>query len=1191
MLITSQPNVAAPPNAVPGAVDSRSPSSLTPAAFKTIPAKAGLPYEPLRIPRALRVSPAGSEGWGFPEIIQHIENGTHAAAPFFSEPRPGQTESRLHTLAAAHRQNAVIQARLQFQSGTLSAKELAQLEQLASPDASTNVTTPMVSDLIVGDEQRSVTLNGILLIASPQQPSVLLYVPGSDGGLERFDSLADMKKTIGTRLRDPAHGYLLRQIAPPGRGQLTTYLNQMPAHEVVQINARPVSGEPFEQAAKAQADNFQKGLGAITRGVQLYPDMPDEQAMRERLGLETALNFKVTRGQGDGLISVENSLPQWLAKGGAALRQDYADRLKDYLQANVALEAQLQESLPSLQLYASSQLRQAFSRDGLPETLDPAAIFIELPVSVRQDTNPFKGWQNKYKVSDQRRSFSLAQLACMNIDTSLAAEMLRFNYARLVPEPNDPRLNIAYLIKTIPALDVGQKYQQSILEAFHGKAHHPGSGNAPPTEREALLQPFQQKIQLEGWAAKQQGLGEKALNMLEKAATARRPEDLKSDGLDLKMHYVALHLGGPLDAEGAHMPLRGLCFLVDKTSGHTVLYLPDAPGGRAVTEHADLASARKQLFEFLALPEMAAYAADRIEPGQPLKNLAEHIRKTSALGQNLVEVGVSAPHHSLADFQAYGRITHLLQETHQQARTGLDIWQAKHEARHETLFALGLTALGFVPGIGQVISIYDIWHAIRALRTEPAEEFESMTASHVATIISGLIDVALGTHSALKNRPALRTKAPKLDVHKALAALSDQSHGRPGFQGYGTQLPESAHLIVKGADKGLWQSGSELFIVTDQPYQVYRRTGEQVLRLKKANGKHYEPPIRSDGSGGWAYDLEVGLPGKQGPKSFAELLVKRTGPNGRVQVGLLASPLKAPRFTEPSVLHPLTPISDLTPAYAAELERAQNIKFVNTGLIAATAPDMYTLVRQKLQHSRLALIATQNKLAAVPQTAATKAVLKTYFGEHILDNTAKMKRVRERLNDHLTIMANILREYLKPAGLSRIALYNSLKGPLEHAAFIIEGDPVRKLFLNTDYLDEDLHLLHEVAHHATLKEDFWYINDASTARMDWEKNNAASNAILNKPKKTSPADAHPLVLEIASDWPPYQDWYKKMTRSSLSAPDPAQYRIKQADKLFRSDPVIRSAVAAHNPDNMAYAILALGEAPPAPQKTRLETAI
>lgn len=81
------------------------------------------------------------------------------------------------------------------------------------------------------------------------------------------------------------------------------------------------------------------------------------------------------------------------------------------------------------------------------------------------------------------------------------------------------------------------------------------------------------------------------------------------------------------------------------------------------------------------------------------------------------------------------------------------------------------------------------------------------------------------------------------------------------------------------------------------------------------------------------------------------------------------------------------------------------------------------------------------------------------------------------------------------------------------------------------------------------------------------------------------------MLALVRDWPPYQAWYKRLIRSAAKRPAPKVFQAQALEALLMYDPAIRSALAVHNPDNQAYAVLALAHGSAVTPVARKETAV
>ncbi|WP_455913735.1 RHS repeat-associated core domain-containing protein [Pseudomonas syringae] len=91
---------------------------------------------------------------------------------------------------------------------------------------------------------------------------------------------------------------------------------------------------------------------------------------------------------------------------------------------------------------------------------------------------------------------------------------------------------------------------------------------------------------------------------------------------------------------------------------------------------------------------------------------------------------------------------------------------------------------------------------------------------------------------------------------------STKGHTIQPFEGYEVADASLSGAIAQtGKDQGTWLKDGQLWIWRDdKAFRVYRRNGEQTLRLKKSLLRSYEPPVHING-GEWKYHSDVGLKG------------------------------------------------------------------------------------------------------------------------------------------------------------------------------------------------------------------------------------------------------------------------------------------------------------------------------------------
>ncbi|MGK9527440.1 hypothetical protein O6482_25240, partial [Salmonella enterica subsp. enterica] len=77
------------------------------------------------------------------------------------------------------------------------------------------------------------------------------------------------------------------------------------------------------------------------------------------------------------------------------------------------------------------------------------------------------------------------------------------------------------------------------------------------------------------------------------------------------------------------------------------------------------------------------------------------------------------------------------------------------------------------------------------------------------------------------------------------------------FEGYEVNVRLYDAVRLTGKNENVFLLNQRMYIqVNDKVYEVYRRAGEQTLRLKARPPKNYEPPVRQNARGEWEYHLD-----------------------------------------------------------------------------------------------------------------------------------------------------------------------------------------------------------------------------------------------------------------------------------------------------------------------------------------------
>jgi hypothetical protein len=799
------------------------------------------------------------------------------------------------------------EARLQLAEGTLDAEDLQRLEQVlgGKPEQAPRELPdqPVSAALTLVVESQSVTLDGALVIAraqSLQEPGaelpVLFYLPGKGGGLARFPSLDALCEQLRFTLNSGLQTALWRHVSPLQR--------DMAMSDVKQVRVQRIEGAAMVHSVQAQIDAVGSVLKALQVGgetvgqkgrltndpEQLYAEWADNLCGPDHPARDRAID-QLAEQQRTALMA--HQLPQWLLDAEPRVREEYARQLADFHAAAGVLEQHLTRTLPSFETLAQQQLSMRLERD-LGVKLDVQQISVELPQTVHDkvDIDPQFGMPvagRNWQPGEATVTLSLSRLARYSIDPDNEFEVARLRFARFTTiglKQLPAGLNADYLIKTLPDLDVARIYREKLASTFNlPLAHNAGQQLA----NEVLLKPYELGIVLEGYVARhRRRLSDDGWQLLCQAAAMREARQQRSAGI--QTHWVVFKPGQSVSGERGGQALGGLCAIESLTSGMVLLYLPQAPDDQGLIEASSLDDARRRLVQrLIARPRMVAWLAERVAQG------ADSARHQSFIEQALSRsfegfIGFSQALNLQVTVQQFQYRQWLLQaQSLADARSTLDI-RRQHKLAGSLRYLMYLKAvLSFAPGLGTLISLKDGWDdghsAAAAFERGNSVEGVLFCGSVMLSVLDVLLTVipggaSLATMARLARRSTRLRQVSQLTIAPSVAAA--KRYVLTPFLGYDAPMPTGAARTRAGKDAGTWLHGDQLWIEHGgKHYPVYRRPGEQTLRLKKNNAHGYEPPVRWNGKD-WEYHTEVGL---------------RGGIKSRIAENIIADSMASPNFT------------------------------------------------------------------------------------------------------------------------------------------------------------------------------------------------------------------------------------------------------------------------------------------------------
>lgn len=586
------------------------------------------------------------------------------------------------------------------------------------------------------------------------------------------------------------------------------------------------------------------------------------------------------------LVELTSPLPEWLFNASEAVREAYRERVTAYHVAAARLEAHLAQVLPSFETFTDEQIAARIKAD-LGIDIAPETIVIDLPKSVSRDydIDPQFGRVTHYAApwvaSTEREQLSLGELARLNfaaddehMSQRLALAKSELDGTRYV----EAGLTASYLHDLIPKLDVAQRYRNLLNSTFRV----PGETTARQSDQaqrdaDLLLDPYEHKLLLEGFCEfTRHRLSEAGHQLFQMAVQAR--SRAHTDAAQIETSWVRFKPGVAVTGERDGHTLSGLCMIRDRDTDLTVIYLPDAPGELTLIEASTPAQAKARLIQkMLARPALIEYLAERT---LDVANQARHVSYMNQALARRFEGFIDFPpaldlQVSAQQLQTRAGLLHRL--TQARARSRFDLNRERSRAQNDSYLMYFRAILALLPGIGTLISLEDGLTSAR----QASDAFSSgrlddgLLASGAAAM--SVLDVALSVVPGVMGIRVLTTTARRgAGVRRAASTV--RQHVLKPFEGYEVNTSLVDAVPQSGVEIGTYLKDGQLWIYRDGlVYGAYRRSGEQTLRLKKAPGHGYEPPLRLH-NGTWVYHADVGLKG--GVRStIAETLIAKAHPD------------------------------------------------------------------------------------------------------------------------------------------------------------------------------------------------------------------------------------------------------------------------------------------------------------------------
>jgi hypothetical protein len=738
-------------------------------------------------------------------------------------------------------------------------------------DQQANVAVACVT-LVAADVEGASTpapqeLDGVLLFTHPSAlltdapHALLLYWPGHFGGLQRFDSLQTLQRTVF---------------------KLTA------SETTLVLRLSVLSHEPFEYA-------LQKQLHACEQqAVRIFSDhsAPQRADQRnqalEKLREQTLTSLTVPIPAARELAYAQlleqhqsgvlaGNLPQWLGTLSEAQRSRLKGLFHAYIKAMKRSHELLERELPPREAFAEKAIDNRLRQDfGLTQKVE---VLLDLPDStywqkvVMEGAAPGTPQQNTLFASQQRSKLSLAELALSNIDEAM---WLRLTFKRVEISGADEAqrqklqsgITLVWLRTLVTELDLAGQYETLIRETFLGS----GTASTFSNEhrRECLSEPWRLMLKLQGeFALQQRQITIDGHQLLEIAIDADSREAYAANGKRIVLLPANLTVGGEDTPHQGPSTLAGVTFIVEQISGLTLLYLPDSPDGVFLHQYDSLEEARKALFNLCLHTRMVNYLAGRAIHG----NFEHHVsRINQALLKNfdaMIGTGMAWPATtSLVAHLLNVHMGRLLEAHRTTSRSNDALYLERAALKCGALFNYLKMALGMVPFVGTVIALYDAWSSANLavgafLRGEVGHglaEVESVLMSLIDAAMDILPGASVGSSPAATARSLTRVRQLGItgNAAKALRPLRAIRHARQAverFAGYEYEnlislagLQPGAHGIYRNVYRHV---DGDFMISQGRIYRIELSDARRGWRLSGTRTRSYKQPIALDEAGNW----------------------------------------------------------------------------------------------------------------------------------------------------------------------------------------------------------------------------------------------------------------------------------------------------------------------------------------------------
>ncbi|WDY59091.1 DUF6543 domain-containing protein [Pseudomonas sp. PSKL.D1] len=761
-------------------------------------------------------------------------------------------------LLDAHVQGLLLHAQLQQLCGQITTAQLNAIESIVKqagkfplPDSELLAACPRIKQLAPSIEDK--LLHELIIFTARStldgstDGALLLYWLGEQGGLLPCANQAELALLLGTSALDD-HTLVLEELTG----------------NVLQA----ALGQQFAKvhSEKRELQNDQ-GLNAAASDLPRLKEVLEQSLQVPRHAAREAA-FALIQQQ-EAVVELAGAMKPSLRTLPLATCQTLSQLIPDYVAAAQRSEALLAKDLLSCMAFCRPLIHQQLVKD-FPG-YDGSNIALELPLRVEWVTDLITGGtygtvtKKIPKPSSTTEVVNLDTLLLENIDQT-TLERLAYLKLQLTSDSKElldtlsAGLTPNYIKNLASELDLAKAYEEHVRDAFQGISD---SGFTLDLRRETLVAPYQFMLKMRGVLLHgKRVLNDQGLAILQVAINAKSPADYRASGHDIRLLAAVLTSGGT-DTDFKPSSLSGITFVEDRSSGITLLYLPEHPS-KSLTQHDSLEEARLSLYEQSKLSGESAYLAGLALSGDPRAHQSRILQAQTHAFSGIIGIGGAWPATtSFAEHLLNAQMGRVISAHRKTSRSNADLWMENFTYQSTMVYTYIKLAIGFLPFVGAAVGVYDFFEAsMRAVdaffKGKTVEGLEALNDVLVA-LIDTLMDVGTGSsinHATLRRlarqrqlRPLRNGTSSYLRVDSSpierLTRFAGYEHPHPNVL---ADLPIGTH----GRFRGIYRNDDEYFIrIEHHVYQVEWDATAHTWRLKGNATKGWKRAIALDGNGEW----------------------------------------------------------------------------------------------------------------------------------------------------------------------------------------------------------------------------------------------------------------------------------------------------------------------------------------------------